>query len=103
RSKDPADPARGAADIGRDWAVTRSATMRLMSLSPSVAGALVSAAQATPGLELLMLFGSRARDTAHAGSDWDFAYLARERMDASLLLATLVEILASDRIDLVDL
>lgn len=65
--------------------------------------ALVRAARATPGLELLLLFGSRARDEAHAGSDWDFGYLAAADTDPEPLRAGLVETLHTDRLDLVDL
>jgi hypothetical protein len=58
-------------------------------LSPGVPGALREAARSTPGLDLLMLFGSRARTEAHARSDWDFGYLGDERTDAAALLAAL--------------
>ncbi len=56
-----------------------------------------------PGLELLVLFGSRSRGDAHAGSDWDFGFVARAGFDADPLLATLVEALGTERVDLVDL
>lgn len=52
-------------------------------------------ASATPGLQLLLLHGSRARNDAHAHSDWDFAYEAEAGFDPDALHA--------DRIDLVDL
>jgi predicted nucleotidyltransferase len=55
------------------------------------------------GLELLVLFGSRARGEARQGSDWDFGYLADERFDLLDLLPPLVTALGTDRIDLVDL
>ena len=55
------------------------------------------------GLELLLLFGSRARGDAHAGSDWDFGYLGDAALDMAALLADLVEAVGSDRVDLVDL
>src|SRR5438552_824836 len=55
------------------------------------------------GLELLVLFGSRARGEARQGSDWDFGYLADERFDPLDLLLPLVTALGTDRIDLVDL
>jgi predicted nucleotidyltransferase len=61
------------------------------------------AARNVPGLELLVLFGSRARGDAHAASDWDFGYLAAPATDIIGLLAALVEITGSDRVDLVDL
>ena len=65
--------------------------------------AVASAARATPGVELLILFGSRARGEARPGADWDFGYLADEATDVPGLLADLVEALGSERIDLVDL
>jgi len=55
------------------------------------------------GLELLVLFGSRARGEARHGSDWDFGYLADKRFDPLDLLPPLVTALGTDRIDLVDL
>jgi predicted nucleotidyltransferase len=64
---------------------------------------LVEAARATRGLELLLLFGSRARGDAHAASDWDFGYVAAPEVDAPGLLARIVEAVGSDRVDLVDL
>jgi predicted nucleotidyltransferase len=65
--------------------------------------ALVRVAQATPGLEVLLLLGSRARGDAHAQSDWDFGYLAAGEVDAATLVGAIVEIVGSDRVDLVDL
>lgn len=56
-----------------------------------------------PGLELLVLFGSRARGDVHGRSDWDFGYVAGPGVDLSGLLATLVEITGHERVDLVDL
>lgn len=56
-----------------------------------------------PGLRLLMLFGSRAREEARDGSDWDWGYLGQAPFDPLALLADLVETLRTDRIDLVDL
>jgi predicted nucleotidyltransferase len=73
------------------------------SLAPPVREALQRAAAAVPELDLLMLFGSRARGDAHGQSDWDFGYVSRVRLDAAGFLATLVETTGSDRIDLVDL
>jgi len=60
-------------------------------------------ARTYPGLELLVLFGSRARDESHPGSDWDFGYLATAELDPDALLARLVLLLETDRIDLVNL
>ncbi len=64
---------------------------------------LRNAARRASGLELLVLFGSRARGDAHTGSDWDFGYLATPAADITALLSTLVELTGSDRVDLVDL
>ena len=60
-------------------------------------------AAAAPGLLLFVLHGSRARGTAHARSDWDFAYEAGTGFDPDGLLAALADRLNADRIDLVDL
>jgi predicted nucleotidyltransferase len=77
------------------------------SMSPGadadVLAALPGVAAQTPGLELLMLFGSRARGDAHHGSDWDFGYLAAGDIDHAALLAAIVETVRSDRVDLVNL
>jgi predicted nucleotidyltransferase len=70
---------------------------------PATLEALVHAARATPGLEALLVFGSRARGDAHAGSDWDFGYLAADEIDAAALMAAIVQAVGSDRVDLVDL
>ena len=69
----------------------------------SVLDAVAATAQATVGLDLLILFGSRARGNARPGADWDFGYLADEVADVPALLAALVEVLDNDHIDLVDL
>lgn len=74
-----------------------------LPVSPSVMDSLVRATHAAPGLELLFLYGSRARRDGQPSSDWDFGYLATEAIDPAALLATLVEIVGSDRVDLVDL
>ena len=65
--------------------------------------AVASAARATVGLELLILFGSRARGDAQSGADWDFGYLTDEAADIPGLLANLVEVLEDEHVDLVDL
>ncbi len=65
--------------------------------------ALTEAATASPGLDLLVLFGSRARGDERGGSDWDLGYVADPRFDPDALLVTLVDRLGTDRIDLVDL
>jgi predicted nucleotidyltransferase len=54
-------------------------------------------------LRLLLVFGSRARGDATSGSDWDLGYQATPEVDPASLLADLVGLLGSDRIDLVDL
>jgi predicted nucleotidyltransferase len=56
-----------------------------------------------PGLQLAVVFGSRARGDATAVSDWDVAYLADERLDRDALLSDLVRVLDTDHVDLVDL
>ena len=82
-----------------------SVTMHGMdaSIPPPVLDALREAARAAPGLELIVLFGSRARGEAGAASDWDFGCLATAPFDAASLLGVLVETVGSDRVDLVDL
>jgi predicted nucleotidyltransferase len=64
---------------------------------------VVDLARESPGLELLVLFGSRARGESHPGSDWDFGYLGTAELDPDALLARLVLLLGTDRIDLVNL
>lgn len=68
-----------------------------------VVGALAGVARDAPGLELLLLFGSRALDAAHSQSDWDFGYLAAAHVDPAALRARIVEVLGTDRVDIVDL
>ena len=65
--------------------------------------AITGVARATPGLELLILYGSRARGDETSHSDWDFGYLAATALDSAALLGALVTALDSDRIDLADL
>ena len=57
----------------------------------------------TPGLDVLFLFGSRARGDAHARSDWDFAYSGSCDLEPTDLLTKLVLALETDRVDLVNL
>jgi len=64
---------------------------------------LAALAALTPGLRLLVLFGSRARGDAGPGSDWDFGYVAGEGFDPDALLADLIARLNTERVDLVDL
>jgi predicted nucleotidyltransferase len=65
--------------------------------------AVAEAAARHPALELLLLFGSRARGTAQETSDWDFAFLGQPHLDVEQLLADLVTATRSSRVDLVDL
>ncbi len=65
--------------------------------------ALSAIAAASPGLCLLVLFGSRARERAHDRSDWDFGYLADAGFDSESLHRALVVELRSERVDLVNL
>lgn len=71
--------------------------------APALRSALTSIAAATPGLALLLLFGSRARGDARPASDWDFGYLASPQTAIDGLRAALVRAIGTDRIDLVDL
>ena len=50
-----------------------------------------------------MLYGSRARGSHTARSDWDFGYIATSPFDPEVLLARLLAALETDRIDLADL
>lgn len=68
-----------------------------------VAPEAVRRASALPGLDLLVLIGSRARGEARPQSDWDFAYLAQPGFDPAELVRRLSIALGSDRVDLVDL
>ena len=56
-----------------------------------------------PRLRLLLLFGSRARGDARERSDWDLGYLGDPGLDPDALLLDLVNVLGTDRLDLVDL
>ena len=60
-------------------------------------------AERTPGLDLLVLFGSRGRGNAQRQSDWDFAYQGTASLDADRLHADPTLALRTDHIDLVDL
>ena len=66
-------------------------------------GVIRRVAEGMVGLELLVLFGSRARGNTHSGSDWDFAYLGTAGLDANHLNAELSLALHTDRVDLADL
>lgn len=69
----------------------------------NVADEIRRAAKAAPGLQLLVLHGSRARGDAHNRSDWDFAFVAGPGFDARGLLAQLGEAVHTDALDLADL
>ena len=56
-----------------------------------------------PGLRLLVLIGSRAAGTAHAGSDWDLGLLAEDGLDPLAVQADASRLLATDAVDVVDL
>lgn len=56
-----------------------------------------------PSVDLVVLFGSRARAEATAASDWDIGYLADQGLDRDGFLADLVVALGTEKIDLVDL
>jgi hypothetical protein len=60
-------------------------------------------ASGEPHLNLLVLYGSRARGDNGPRSDWDFGYLADERFDPDAFRGALVRALQSDDVDLVDL
>lgn len=75
----------------------------MITLPGLIGEQLARAARETPGLEVLLLFGSRTRQDVHAGSDWDFGFVAAVDIDASALVSQLAAIVGSDRVDLVDL
>jgi len=64
---------------------------------------IVELAHKHPGLQLLLLFGSRAQGKAREDSDWDFGYLADPNFDSLAFYTDLVLLLETDRVDLVDL
>jgi len=66
-------------------------------------GVISEVATRQPGLRLVVVFGSRARGDATAGSDWDVGYLGGEPLDREGLLADLVAALGTEAVDLVDL
>ena len=69
----------------------------------TIVDALARVASGSPGLDVLLLFGSRARDDAHPNSDWDLGYLPSGDLDVDALLAAIAETVGTDRVDLVDL
>jgi len=60
-------------------------------------------ARETPGLRLLVLFGSRARGDVYERSDWDLGYLADERFDLDGFRVEVTHLSRTDEVDLVDL
>lgn len=75
-------------------------------MSPAAAGVALEPLELLrgfPELRLLVLHGSRARGDAHPGSDWDFGYLGDAGLDEPGLRLALVNAVASDRVDLVNL
>lgn len=81
----------------------RPATLSLVNSPSRVPPQVLAAAARAPGLELLVLFGSRARGDARPASDWDFAYEADARFDPQAFAAALVLALGTEQVDLVDL
>ena len=73
------------------------------ALDTATLESLQAIAAKTAGLDLLLLFGSRARGDASVQSDWDLGYLASADVDISGLRAAIVELLDTDGVDLVDL
>ena len=61
------------------------------------------AAARQSALTLMVLFGSRSRGEARSASDWDFAYAASAAVDVLTLRADLVDVLGTDRVDVVAL
>ena len=73
---------------------------------PSPAPALepvLRLARETPGLRLLVLFGSRARGDVYERSDWDLGYLAGPELDLDAFRVEATHHLKTDDVDLVDL
>ncbi|RYY05491.1 MAG: nucleotidyltransferase domain-containing protein [Alphaproteobacteria bacterium] len=65
--------------------------------------ALRATASCFPALQLLLLFGSRARGTHHSASDWDFAAISRDLQTLDPLAAALAKTLRCDAVDVADL
>ena len=83
--------------------------MSARRLPPGVLpSSLVDAVARVAGVRAVALIGSRARGDAHAGSDWDFAFVVEERgPSASVVADALRDVLSThlhtDRVDVVDL
>ena len=63
----------------------------------------ISEAARGAGIKMLVLFGSRVSGRVHPHSDWDFGYLSGERGNIELLRTRMAQLLATDRIDPVNL
>lgn len=64
---------------------------------------MIRLARESPGLRLLVLFGSRARGDVYEGSDWDLGYLAGPELDLDAFRVEATHHLKTDDVDLVDL
>ena len=73
------------------------------SHEPSISDVARRAAVRHPGLELLVLHGSRGRGDAREDSDWDFGFVGSPSFDRLDLLSELTQALSTDRVDLADL
>ncbi|MGH3585124.1 MAG: type VII toxin-antitoxin system MntA family adenylyltransferase antitoxin [Pseudonocardia sp.] len=58
---------------------------------------------AMDGVQVLVLHGSRAREEAAEGSDWDFGVLTDGTTDLAALSVALTLVLRTEAVDLVDL
>lgn len=74
-----------------------------VSTSESARDQITALATRAPGLELLVLHGSRGRGDQRPESDWDLAYLSGPSFDPDALLAELVLGLRTEAIDLANL
>ena len=66
-------------------------------------GAIQNVARTSPGLQMLVLFGSRARGEHTETSDWDLGYLADEAFDPTSFLLTLEQAAPGETFDLANL
>lgn len=73
-----------------------------LTIDPKLAARLQQAAQ-NAGLDLLVLFGSRARQQARPDSDWDLGFLSKHAVDQESLRESIAVILNASKVDLVDL
>jgi predicted nucleotidyltransferase len=75
----------------------------MAGLEPARMSVMTEMARWAAGLDLLLVFGSRARGDAHDRSDWDLGFLGSAAFDADAFRAQVIEMLGTDRVDLVDL